>query len=507
MGGAAKYKLGSIGPLQVSRNPSPSWILTTRPLNLTSLGLAAINNPGWSRLLYPRDPKNRVALVVLHLDPNSHLRDRAERPAVRPLGLLIQRSWNSKRSHIAGLWPRSTIWTQKDMWRRYTPSNISIGTPRALRLKLSWLLTGAANVLMSGFIIPCQHFPITYSMNSPGLDRVVDKSPPNPTTWLSLEEMSGPSVQRPRFGWLLFCSSGLMKHPLQMASCLWGWTYLVSTLAEYVMSTINPTLPLGYKVMWDHIITCTPWMKKHLFNLTCEEEHQMCCQPILVVGISSDLEVAMEKCPGEEEGTPGEAGCQTFPVFQAIQTEEHGTRGNHKDPSKTTGPGPAWTHIPLKDKGPDVRKCYDPPQHRGWYRSGPSKWFSDKSKPTQPFTTNRGTSHSGRGCDNCPLLSGQCAGGPGDCMGCTEQSSKLISYACGNAGCTASPGFKPVFGHSGYDVNLVRHSDNTLPGTISLVTAQENQMLDEGSTQTKAPGMGRPGTEENPSRPINNKNK
>ena len=27
-------------------------------------------------------------------------------------------------------------------------------------------------------------------------------------------------------------------------------------------------------------------------------------------------------------------------------------------------PGQDWTHIPPKDKGPDVRKCYEPPQHQ-----------------------------------------------------------------------------------------------------------------------------------------------
>ena len=50
-----------------------------------------------------------------------------------------------------------------------------------------------------------------------------------------------------------------------------GRTHLVSTLAEYVMSTINPVLPPKCKVSWDHIITCTPWMRKHLFNSTSEE--------------------------------------------------------------------------------------------------------------------------------------------------------------------------------------------------------------------------------------------
>ena len=68
-------------------------------------------------------------------------------------------------------------------------------------------------------------------------------------------------------------------------------------------------------------------------------------------------------------------------------------------------------------------------------------------------------------------------------------------------------GFKPMVSHLGYDVNLVRHSDNTAPGLISPVTDQESQMLDEDSTQTKAPGMGRLGTEESPGHSITNKKK
>ena len=71
----------------------------------------------------------------------------------------------------------------------------------------------------------------------------------------------------------------------------------------------------------------------------------------------------------------------------------------------------------------------------------------------------------------------------------------------------ATSGFEPEVSHSGYDVNLVRHSGNTALGSISLVTAPENQLLDEDAGLTKAPGTGRPGTEENLSRPITNKKK
>ena len=66
----------------------------------------------------------------------------------------------------------------------------------------------------------------------------------------------------------------------------------------------------------------------------------------------------------------------------------------------------------------------------------------------------------------------------------------------------ATSGFEPEVSCSGYDVNLVRHSGNTVPGLTSPVTAQENQLLDEDAGLTRAPGTGRPGTEENPGRPI-----
>ena len=57
------------------------------------------------------------------------------------------------------------------------------------------------------------------------------------------------------------------------------------------------------------------------------------------------------------------------------------------------------------------------------------------------------------------------------------------------------PSFEPEVSRSGYDVNLVR-SNPTEPGSTSLVTAMENQMLDGASSRT--PGAGRPGTSEDP---------
>ena len=57
------------------------------------------------------------------------------------------------------------------------------------------------------------------------------------------------------------------------------------------------------------------------------------------------------------------------------------------------------------------------------------------------------------------------------------------------------PGFEPEASRSGYDVNLVR-SNPTEPGSTSLVTAMENEMLDRASSRT--PGAGRLGTNEDP---------
>ena len=73
-----------------------------------------------------------------------------------------------------------------------------------------------------------------------------------------------------------------------------GWVCLVSALAKYVMTTMNPVLEPGYKVSWDHVINRTPWMNKRLFNTTSEEDHRIRCQAIPVAGISTALEVTME---------------------------------------------------------------------------------------------------------------------------------------------------------------------------------------------------------------------
>ena len=69
----------------------------------------------------------------------------------------------------------------------------------------------------------------------------------------------------------------------------------------------------------------------------------------------------------------------------------------------------------------------------------------------------------------------------------------------------ATSGFESKVSHLGYDVNLIQHSGDTAPSSTSPVTAQENQLLDEDTGLTRAPGTGQLGTEENPGRPITKK--
>ena len=142
-----------------------------------------------------------------------------------------------------------------------------------------------------------------------------------------------------------------------------GQTWPISALAEYVMNTINPGLETGYKVTWDHIISRMHWMKKHLFNATSEEERQIQHQPIPVAGISSDLEVAMEKCYNEEvmnalakksKAPKKKPGTSHSPASKSPRLKTLGRGESIKLHIKKAIQGPGWNHVQLKDTGPDV---------------------------------------------------------------------------------------------------------------------------------------------------------
>ena len=69
----------------------------------------------------------------------------------------------------------------------------------------------------------------------------------------------------------------------------------ISTLAEYVLNTINPGLEPGSKVTWDDVVIRTPWMAKRLHSMTATQEKTVRRQALPVPGMSSELEIALER--------------------------------------------------------------------------------------------------------------------------------------------------------------------------------------------------------------------
>ena len=225
-------------------------------------------------------------------------------------------------------------------------------------------------------------------------------------------------------------------------------------------------------------------------------------QAIPVAGITSDLEVAMERCynehildtatPQKKKGLHEKLGSKPGLAPKSSKPTGTGNLGRGetiKIHQKKKAPGQDWTPVPPKDDGPDVGKCYEPPRCQ----------------------ENMGTGQASQS----PLTEELLALGESVTMVLDQFEDPEIAQAISNILLSmdtadveieeVASGFQPEVGCMGYDVDLVRHSDDTRPGSASPVTAQENQLLDEGTHLIRAPGTGRPGAEEDSSWPITNK--
>ena len=69
----------------------------------------------------------------------------------------------------------------------------------------------------------------------------------------------------------------------------------ISALAEYVLNTINPGLEPGSKITWDDVVIRKPWMAKQLHGMTAAQEKMVRRQALPVPGMSSELEIALER--------------------------------------------------------------------------------------------------------------------------------------------------------------------------------------------------------------------
>ena len=75
----------------------------------------------------------------------------------------------------------------------------------------------------------------------------------------------------------------------------WGHNRPVSALAEYVFHTINPDLEPGSKITWDDVVIQTPWVAKRLHGMMAAQEKTVRHQAIPVPGVSSELEITLER--------------------------------------------------------------------------------------------------------------------------------------------------------------------------------------------------------------------
>ena len=284
-----------------------------------------------------------------------------------------------------------------------------------------------------------------------------------------------------------------------------GREWSISALAEYVLSTINPGLETGSKITWDDIVIRTPWMAKQLHGMMAAQEKTVRCQALPVPGMSSELEIILErryskhilsssmgrgKPVAKNPATPADPSPK--PVTSPPRLTKAGWGDVLKLHLKRATQGEGWSQVEPKDSGPDVGCLYRAPK--------------EADKPQEVAQPGRS-----------PLTSKLLAPGkeligdldyeeveeadPGLIDPEIVQAVAHIPLANASADVemqeTHSPlGFEPEVSRSGYDVNLV-HNNPTEPGSASPVMAREDKMLDE-EANSRTPGAGQPGTNEDP---------
>ena len=114
----------------------------------------------------------------------------------------------------------------------------------------------------------------------------------------------------------------------------------------------------------------------------------MCRQAIPVEGISSDLEVAMERCYNQhimdkaaqqkKKELQEKPGPKPTPSSKPTGVKNMGHGETIKLHLQKKAPGQDWTHVPPKDDGPDIGKHYETPRHQE----------STGNKPGRPIPTD-----------------------------------------------------------------------------------------------------------------------
>ena len=99
----------------------------------------------------------------------------------------------------------------------------------------------------------------------------------------------------------------------------------ISTLAEYILNTINPRFEPRSQIIWVDVVMWTAWLSKRLHGITAGQEKTVRHQALPVAGMSSELKVTLErwysehilnallgrdKVPTEKPSTPSPKGAK-----------------------------------------------------------------------------------------------------------------------------------------------------------------------------------------------------
>ena len=284
----------------------------------------------------------------------------------------------------------------------------------------------------------------------------------------------------------------------------------ISALAEYILNTINPGLEPGSKITWNDIVIWTPWMAKRLHSMTAAQEKTVRRQALLVPGVSSELEIALERKYSEHvlSSSVGRGKLivenPTAPCPKLVTSPPGLTKVRRGDVLKlhlkraTQGEG--WSHVEPKDSGPDVGRPYQTPKEANKpqeseqvAKPGRSPLTSELLAPGEEVIGEldyEDVEGADPGYPDPEIIEAVAHIPQADPWADVEmqESHSLL-------------GFEPEVSRSWYDVNLVR-TNPTEPRSASPVTAGEDKMLDEANSRT--PGAGRLGTNENPGRTEEN---
>ena len=282
----------------------------------------------------------------------------------------------------------------------------------------------------------------------------------------------------------------------------------ISTLVEYVFNTINPGLDPGSKITWDDVVTRTPWLTKRLHGMMAAQEMTVKRQALPVPGESSELEVVLEKRYSEQllhSKGRGKLVAEnpTAPGHKPITSCPPGlTKAGRGDTLKLhlkRARGEGWS-VETKDLDPSMgrqsrtsQETSKPPESEQTVRPGRSPLTSELLAPDEELTEvldYEDVEENDPGVPDPEIVQAVAHIPQADAFADVEMQESQPPLS-----------FEPEVSRSGYDVNLVC-SDPAEPGSTSLVTAMENQMLDGASSRT--PGAGRPGTNKDPGRSEDN---